>query len=108
MKERISILDLEKMNQTKYVCTQKLKLSDNLFGDNKKRIIEFDIFDGFAYGIFEGRELYMKFPRKEFINVAPNMQNEIREYCNLDEKEPITESHILITYSTLYENEIPQ
>ena len=28
-------LDLEKMNQTKYVCTQKLKLSDNIFGDNK-------------------------------------------------------------------------
>ena len=108
MNERISIQDLEKMNRTKYVCTKKIKLSDNIFGDKKKRILEFDIFDGFAYGIFEGRELYMKFPRKEFINVAPNMQKEIREYCNLDEKEPITESHILITYNTLYENVIPQ
>jgi hypothetical protein len=47
--ERISIQDLEKMNKTKYICTKKIKLADNIFGDNRKRVLEFDIFDGFAY-----------------------------------------------------------
>lgn len=102
--KRLTIQELEKMCQTKYVCTQRLKLSDNLFGDNKKRIIEMDIFDGFAYGIFEGKELYMTFPKKEFINLSTDMAKEIREYCGLEEKAPITETHILITYSSLNEN----
>ena len=37
-KERISVVDLEKMTQTKYVCTQKLKLSDNIFGDKTAKV----------------------------------------------------------------------
>ena len=70
-KERISVVDLEKMTQTKYVCTQKLKLSDNIFGDNKKRIMEFDIFDGFAYcADFEGKEYFMKYPKKDFVKLS--------------------------------------
>lgn len=105
MSERISITDLEKMNQTKYACTQKLKLSDNLFGDNKKRIMEFDIFDGFAYcANFEGKEYYMKYPKKEFIKLSKDMEKGIRDYLNLSEQEEITETHILQTYNTLYVN----
>ncbi len=105
MKERISITDLEKMNQTKYVCTQKLKLSDNIFGDNKKRVMEFDIFDGFAYcANFEGKEYFMKFPKKEFIKLSKDMEKGIREYLNLSDTDEITETHILQTYNTLYVN----
>ena len=109
--ERIGISDLEKMTQSKYICTQKLKLSDeNIFKDNKKRVIEFDIFNGFAYGIYsdpqtkEDKELYMIYPQKEFIKASKNMDAEIREFCGLNDTDEITETHILITYSTLCEN----
>ena len=67
--KRISIKDLEKMNKTKYLCTKKIKLADNVFGDNRKRVLEFDIFDGFAYCFDDktNKEYYMIYPRKAFI-----------------------------------------
>ena len=103
MSKRISITDLEKMNQTKYVCTQKLKLTDNLFGDKKQRIMEFDIFDGFAYcANFENKEYIMTYPRKEFIKLSKDMEQGIREFLNLEDNEVITETHILQTYNTLH------
>lgn len=106
MKERISILDLEKMTQTKYVCTQKLKLSDNLFGDNKKRVMEFDIFDGFAYcGDFEGKEYFMKFPKKEFVKLSKDMDKGVRDFLDIDEHQPLTETNILVAYNTLFVND---
>ena len=104
--ERIDIPTLEKMAQSKYVSTSRLKLSDNLFGDNKKRIIDFDIFDGFAYGVHENKELYMIFPKKSFIKESKEMKNEIREFCELKETDEITEIHILIAYNSLFENKI--
>ena len=100
--ERISILDLEKMTQTKYVCTQ----SDNIFGDNKKRIMEFDIFDGFAYcANFEGKEYFMKYPKKDFVKLSKDMDKGVREFLELDEHQPLTETNILVTYNTLFTNE---
>ena len=103
MSKRISITDLEKMNQTKYVCTQKLKLTDNIFGDKKQRIMEFDIFDGFAYcANFEGKEYIMTYPRKEFIKLSKDMEQGIRDFLYLQDKETITETHILQTYNTLH------
>ena len=106
MGERISILDLEKMTQTKYVCTQRMKLSDNIFGDNKKRIMEFDIFDGFAYcANFEGKEYFMKYPKKDFVKISKEMEKGVRDFLELDEHQPLTETNILVTYNTLFINE---
>lgn len=107
MNERISIQDLEKMNRTKYVCTKKIKLSDNIFGDKKKRILEFDIFDGFAYCFDEKskQEYYMIFPRKAFIALSKDMENNVREYLELDEHEPLQEVHLLASYNSLHINQ---
>lgn len=104
--ESISILDLEKMTQTKYVCTQRMKLSDNIFGDNKKRIMEFHIFDGFAYcPNFEGKEYFMKYPKKDFVKISKDMEKGVREFLELNEHQPLTETDILVTYNTLFTNE---
>ena len=106
MKRRITIVELEKMTQSKYVCTQRLKLSDNIFGDNNKRIMEFDIFDGFAYcPNFEGKEYFMKFPKKDFIKLSKEMEQGVREYLEYNEHQPLTETDILVTYNTLFVNE---
>ena len=106
MATRISIKDLEKMTQTKYVCTQKIKLADNVLGDSKKHILEFDIFDGFAYcADYNGKEYYMNFPRKEFVKLSKEMEEKAREYLSLDEHEPLKEEHLLASYNTLYVNE---
>lgn len=105
MNERISITDLEKMMQTKYVCTQKIKLADNILGDTKKHILEFDIFDGFAYcPDYQGKEYYMVFPKKDFIKLSKNIEKTAREYLNLDEHEPLKEEHLLASYNTLFVN----
>ncbi len=106
MNERISITDLEKMMQTKYVCTQKIKLADNILGDTKKHILEFDIFDGFAYcPDYRGKEYYMVFPKKDFIKLSKNIEKTAREYLNLDEHEPLKEEHLLASYNTLFVND---
>ena len=100
--KKLTIEELEKMMQTKYVCTIKIKLSDKAFGDDKKRMLEFDILDGFAYcGDFEGKEYYMIYPRKKFIEDSKTMNKEVREYLELDEHEPITELHSMESYMTL-------
>jgi hypothetical protein len=94
------------MTQTKYVCTQRMKLSDNIFGDNKKRIMEFDIFDGFAYcANFEGKEYFMKYPKKDFVKLSKDMDKGVRDFLELDEHQPLTETNILVTYNTLFTNE---
>jgi hypothetical protein len=105
MADRISIADLENMTQTKYVCTQKIKLADEVLGDNKKHILEFDIFDGFAYcANYQGKEYFMTFPKKEFIALSADMTKTAREYLNLDEHEPLREEHLLASYNTLHVN----
>lgn len=106
MKKRITIEELEKMTQAKYVCTQKIKLSDDIFGDNKKRIMEFDISDGFGYcPNFEGKEYYMNYPKKKFVEDSKTLHKEVCEFLELDEHEPITESHSLSSYHILKVNE---
>lgn len=103
---RISISDLEKMTQANYVCTMKIKLADDILGDNKKHIMEFDIFDGFAYcADYNGKEYYMMFPKKEFIKLSKDMEKEARDYLSLDEHAPLEEKELLATYNTLYVNE---
>ena len=83
-----------------------MKLSDNIFGDNKKRIMEFDIFDGFAYcANFEGKEYFMKYPKKDFVKLSKDMDKGVRDFLELDEHQPLTETNILVTYNTLFTNE---
>ncbi len=72
----------------------------------KKHILEFDIFDGFAYcADYNGKEYYMLFPKKEFINLSKEMQKTAREFLNLDEHAPLQEEHLLASYNTLYVND---
>lgn len=106
MANRISIQDLEKMNQTKYLCTKKIKLADDIFGDNRKRVLVFDIFDGFAYSFDEktNKEYYMIYPRKAFISLSKDMEKNVRDYLELDEHEPLQEVHLLASYNSLYVN----
>ncbi|MBR6517609.1 MAG: hypothetical protein IKT40_12330 [Bacilli bacterium] len=95
------------MNKTKYICTKKIKLADTIFGDNRKRVLEFDIFDGFAYCFDEKtkKEYYMTYPRKAFISLSKDMEKSVRDYLELDEHEPIKEVHLLASYNSLHINE---
>lgn len=102
---RLSITDIEKMTKSKYICTQTLRLADDILGDNKKHNMEFDIFDGFAYcADYKGKEYYMDFPKVSFINLAKDMAKSIREYLDIEEHAPIKETDILVAYNTLYCN----
>lgn len=106
MNERISISDLQQMMQTPYICTQRIKLADKILGDNKKHILEFDIFDGFAYcADYQGKEYYMIFPQKDFVKLSKEIEKNAREFLSLDEHEPLKEEHLLASYNTLYSNE---
>jgi hypothetical protein len=101
--ERISITDLEKMSQSKYVCTEKIKMADDVLGDKKHHTLEFDVFDGLAYcADFEGKELFMDFPKLAFIKQCKDSEKEMRKFLNLDETTEITSVHVLQAYNTLY------
>ena len=47
----------------------------------------------------------MIYPRKEFIKLSKDMENNVREYLELDEHEPLQEVHLLASYNSLYINE---
>lgn len=103
---RISIEDLEHMTQTNFVCTQKIKLSDPIFGDDAAHILEFDIFDGFAYcSNYKGKEYYMTFPRTSFMDLAKGMKDEVISHLSLPKGAKIGEKELLATYNELYINE---
>ena len=106
MMERISIQDLEKMTQTKYVCTQRIKLSDKIFGDNIKHILDFDIFDGFAYcPNYKGKEYFMIYPKVNFIKLSKNMSKSVRDFMELEDTDEISITDSLISYNVLKCNE---
>ena len=66
----------------------------------------FDIFDGFAYcANFEGKEYFMKYPKKDFVKLSKDMDKGVRDFLELDEHQPLTETNILVTYNTLFTNE---
>lgn len=103
--ERISIQELEKMTNAKYICTQKIKMSDEILGDEEKHTLEFDVFDGFAYcPNYKGKEYWMNFPKKKFIDCSKDMSKTIREYLDMEDDDEITEKEIMIAYSTLFVN----
>ena len=103
--ERISIPDLEKMMQTKYIGTHRIKLCDGILGDTKNHVMEFDIFDGFAYcANYKGQEYYMEFPQKSFIKLMKEMEDEVRDYLDLTSDTEVNEIHLLSAYNTLFVN----
>lgn len=104
-KERISIHDLEKMTNSKYVITIKnAEIRDKAFGDKVAKMT-LDIFDGFAYcPDYEGKEYVMHFPKKKFVTMSKDMEKSIREYLIMEEKDVITETEIMRSYSSIFEN----
>ena len=101
-----SIKDFEKATQSKFVSSQKIKLADPIFGDNKQHILQFDIFDGFAIcPDYNGKTYFMEYPKLEFMKIAKEIEDNAREYLELDEHTPLKEEHVLIAYNRLYINE---
>lgn len=86
--------------------TAKLKLSDPAFGDDKKHVIEMDIYDGAAFGTFKNEDYHMEFPTKAFIGKAANMRKNILEATgHADEPNyQITALDILVVYNELYKD----
>ena len=98
--------DFEKATQSKFVSKQKIKLADPIFGDNKKHILEFDLFDGFAIcPNYNGKMYFMEYPKLEFMKLAKNIEQNAREYLELDEHTPLTTEHVLMAYNRLSINE---
>ena len=103
--ERLSIEEIEKMTDSKFVCTEVIDICDPIFGDKETHPMQFDIFDGFAYcADYEGEEYWMTFPKKEFIKVSKTMEQAIREYTKIGDDATITEKEIMVSYNTLFKN----
>ena len=101
---KLTIEEVEKMTNSKYVVTSKLKLRDKeIFGDNKYRTIEFQVFDGFAYcADFEGHSYCMTFPRKDFVRMSKELSNNLRAFLKIETNEPLNELQILSGYYKLH------
>lgn len=87
------------------ICTQTIQIDDNeaLFGDKKKRVMKFDIYDGFAYcADYKGEEYYMIYPQLDFIKISKEMSQAVKEYVGLKDTDPIQVTDILTSYNTLY------
>lgn len=106
VRERISIEDLENMTHSKYVQTRKIGITDKgVFGDEKKHILECDIFDGFAYcADHEGSEYWIDFPKVNLYKLATSMAKHVREYMNLSDTDEIKVEHSLASYATIHKN----
>jgi len=101
-----NVADFEKATQSKFVSKQKIKLADPLLGDDKKHILDFDVYDGFAIcPDYKGKSYYMTFPKLEFMKLASNIEKDAREYLELDEHTPLKVEHVLVAYNRLFVNE---
>lgn len=98
--------DFEKATQSKFVSKQRIKLSDPIFGDDEKHVLDFDLFDGFAVcPNYKGKMYIMEYPKLEFMKIAKNIEQNAREYLELDEHTPLTIEHCLMAYNRLSINE---
>lgn len=96
---KLSIEELEKMTQSKFVCKQKIRLVDDAFGDNKPHIIEVLVFDGMAWcEDFKGHSYMMTYPKKSFVNLSKELSDNLKNFLELEKNATITEEHILIGY----------
>ncbi len=87
----------------KYIATESISIQDEVFGDDKKHTLKFDIYDGFAYcENYKGDEYCMTYPKKEFINLTKEMAQAVREYVGLKDEDPVQVIDILLAYNTIY------
>jgi len=67
-----------------------------------KNKLKFEIYDGFAYcPNYRGSEYCMIFPKIEFVNKSSEMQDEIRAYMKLEEKDDITIFEIMQSFNEM-------
>lgn len=93
---------IEKM-YGKLICEQPISFVDTeFFGDNKKRVIPFKIYNGFAYcEDYNGQELFLTYPKTEFIDTCKEMAQSIREFMGLGDEEKISVVDIVQSYCQL-------
>lgn len=93
--DRISKEDLEQQ-YGKMIAEKEL----TIYGFKNK--LKFEIYDGFAYcPNYRGSEYAMKFPKIEFVNKSSEMQDEIRKYMKMEEKDDITIYEIMQTFNEM-------
>jgi len=101
-KKRLSIEELEKMTHSNLVCTIKISLQDETFGDDKEHIMELEVFDGFAHcHDCDGSEYFMNFPKLCLINKSDSFKKTIREFMELPENSEITVTDVMTSYYEL-------
>lgn len=96
---KLTIEELEKMTQSKFVCKEKIKLADAEFGDDKPHIIDILVFDGFAWcEDYKGHSYKMDYPKKSFVNLSKELSDNLRNFLEMEKNATITEEEILIGY----------
>lgn len=96
---RIKQEELEKQ-YGKLVCNQVIRIQDTkFFGDSNARTVEFEMYDGFAYcPDFDGEELFLTYPRLDFVKSCDTMANSIRNFMGLNPNDEITIADIVHSY----------
>jgi len=70
-----------------------------------KKKLHFEVYDGFAYcENYYGNEYCLMYPKVEFVNKSSEIQDKIREYMGLGEKDEITIYEILQTFNEMTRN----
>ena len=68
-----------------------------------KKPVLFEIYDGYAYcEEHKGHSYQIEFPLISLVEQSKKLQNDIREWTNLDEDKDITIYEIIQTFNTLY------
>lgn len=95
---------LEKVSKSKLVGTQELVFFDmeDIFGDKNQHKLTFDLYDGFGFcKDYQGRTYYLTYPRLEITKTCKTIAEKIREFLGYDDKQEITITDIVVSYSTL-------
>jgi hypothetical protein len=101
-KEKLSIEELERMSQSKYIGTFELRdFVDKKLGDEKKHKIIVDVCDGMAVcHDYKGKELLLTYPKLDFVNKT-DLADKIRTSLGYDENQKLTIVDVMVTCFTL-------
>ena len=101
-KEKLSIEELERMSQSKYIGTFELgDFVDKKLGDEKKHKIIVDVCDGMAVcHDYKGKELLLTFPKLEFVNKT-DLADKIRTSLGYEENHKLEIIDVMVTCFTL-------
>lgn len=105
MKHEISQEILEKVTKSKLLTTQEIMFQDEqeIFGDNKKHKLNFDLYDGFGYcQDYKGNSYFITYPRLDFVNNCKGIASSIREFMGMKEDDEITVTDIVQSYCDLH------